>query len=48
MKNLKNLQRGNLKKNYLKLYVNSINCYKYYNMNTINENIFNNLEKNII
>ena len=29
-KNLSKLQRGDLKKNYLNLYISSINCYKYF------------------
>jgi len=29
-KNLNKLQRGNLKKNYLNLYISSINCYKFF------------------
>ncbi|MDC1296656.1 hypothetical protein N8X83_01200, partial [Alphaproteobacteria bacterium] len=34
--NLTALQRGDLKKNYLKLYINSVNCYKYFNIRKIN------------
>ena len=39
IQNKKNLQRGNLKKNYLNLYMNSVNCYKYYDNNIINKHI---------
>ena len=33
--NLNKLQRGCLKKNYLNLYISSINCYKYFNSKKI-------------
>ena len=45
LKNIKNLQRGDLKKNQLNLYVNSVNCYKYYNADKINAHIKKYLEK---
>lgn len=48
MQNKKNLQRGNLKKNYLKLYMNSVNCFKYYNNTIINKNIEKHLDNNKI
>ena len=46
MKNLNSLQRGNLKNNYLNLYINSVNCYKYFNIKKINTLIENILKKN--
>ena len=48
IQNKKNLQRGNLKKNYLKLYMNSVNCFKHYNNKIINKNIERHLENNKI
>ena len=43
MKDKRRLQRGQLKNNYLNLYINSINCYKRYNLKYINNFIKDNL-----
>ena len=44
----KSLQRGNLKESYLNLYINSVNCYKHFNINEINLFLENNLKENYI
>ena len=46
MKNLKSLQRGDLKKNYLNLYINSVNCYKKFNIKKIIMLIQKTIKKN--
>ena len=43
--NLKSLQRGKLKDNYLDLYIKSVNCYKYFDTKKINMLIQNNIDK---
>ena len=46
MKNLNSLQRGNLKNNYINLYINSVNCYRYFDIKKINTLIEDILKKN--
>ena len=44
--NFNSLQRGGLKKNYLNLYINSVNCYKKHDNKKINTLIKNKIREN--